>query len=135
MANKGEGNRAAIEDSLVTPGSESEGTEKLTREQCRKKIGSEHANEAKGLPEDPKGLEALKEWADAWGAYALQCKLENLTVPADIDKASPKLKEMNGVLEEKGDALSALLSRPTFFSGLVTWQRSEGEDGYLQLSL
>ncbi len=90
-------------------------------ESAEHKIKSKYIWREEGVPDDAATLEALREWADAWGEYVWQCKIENQPVPPNEDEASADLKAKGDVLETKGAALEKLLPSPEFFDGVVTW--------------
>ncbi len=93
------------------------------------KIQSKYIYREEGVPEDPATLNALQEWADAWGEYVWQCKIENQPVPPNDDEVSADLKAKGDLLEQKGAALEKMLPEAKFYSGVVIW-----EGGHVELT-
>lgn len=90
------------------------------------KVNSKYVHQEQGIPDDPVTIGALEQWADAWGYYTWEWKIQNQPEP---DQEDDKLKALGDTLDKTGKALEKLLPGVKFLDGLATWK-----GGHLQLT-
>jgi hypothetical protein len=90
------------------------------------KLASKYFHRAEGLPAEPAMIAALEKWANAWGEFTWQKKIEN---NPESEQESQKLKDMGTALDTAGKALEGVLPNARFLDGVVLW-----DGGHVELS-